>query len=370
MVSYIRWYKGYLKIQLIGYSPERFLNICKNKNIIVWDIKSKEQQYEMCILLKDFKKLKPLCKKTGTRIKIIDKIGFPFYVNQLKYRKAFLTGFLLSLLILYLTSFHIWSIEIKGNQKLTSDVICTYLNNQTIHLGTHKNQLNCKKLAAEMRKEFEEIIWVSVSIDGTKLSIELKENADAKVLNKENISGDLIAKYDCTITRIITRNGIPMVQIGDEVKKGDILVSGSIPVLNDNKEIVSTKYVKADADIYGEMRINYQDKINRSYKTKQYKKEYLYWKIGPWVKKIKDKKDKEIFIENKYMNIGKIKEYDLINDSYSETERNDILIYNYDKFCSKLKEENVIILDSHFIISHYNDYSIGVSNLLIEQQIN
>ena len=59
--------KGYLKIRIIGYSPERFLNLCKNKEIRIWDLEAKGNDYEMLISVKDFLKLKPLLKKTQTK---------------------------------------------------------------------------------------------------------------------------------------------------------------------------------------------------------------------------------------------------------------------------------------------------------------
>ncbi|MFQ9493244.1 MAG: sporulation protein YqfD [Dorea longicatena] len=33
------WYlKGYVRIRVSGYSPERFLNACRYKNIYIWDL--------------------------------------------------------------------------------------------------------------------------------------------------------------------------------------------------------------------------------------------------------------------------------------------------------------------------------------------
>ena len=36
---------------------------------------------------------------------------------------------------------------------------------------------------------------------------------------------------------IVTRSGIPQVKIGDEVKKGDLLVAGEVPIYNDDETI-------------------------------------------------------------------------------------------------------------------------------------
>ena len=41
---------------------------------------------------------------------------------------------------------------------------------------------------------------------------------------------DIVADRDCIITDMITRKGVPMVKEGSQVKEGDILVSGQVPV--------------------------------------------------------------------------------------------------------------------------------------------
>ena len=48
---------------------------------------------------------------------------------------------------------------------------------------------------------------------------------------------------------MIVRSGIPQVQIGEEVKKGQILVRGAVPITDDNGETAKEHLVCADADI-------------------------------------------------------------------------------------------------------------------------
>ena len=114
----------------------------------------------------------------------------------------------------------------------------------------------CKKIFG---KDFDDIIWVSASIEGTRLIIQIKENEDAKIDNKTDIKEDIYPNSDAgtdlvsdctgTIVRIITRKGIPMVREGTSVNPGDILVSGQIPILNDAKEITGYESCHSDADI-------------------------------------------------------------------------------------------------------------------------
>ena len=68
-----------------------------------------------------------------------------------------------------------------------------------------------------------------------------------------------------------------MVHVGDSVKKGDILVSGRVEILNDSGEVTGYHYLKSDADIRGQTSIVYEERQNLTYTAKKYeniKKEY------------------------------------------------------------------------------------------------
>ena len=81
---------------------------------------------------------------------------------------------------------------------------------------------------------------------------------------------DIVADRDCLITKLVPRKGIPMVQEGTEVRKGDVLVSGQVPVLDDAGTVTAYQYHESDADIQGRTALNYQDEMSLDYEEKEY----------------------------------------------------------------------------------------------------
>lgn len=76
-----------------------------------------------------------------------------------------------------------------------------------------------------------------------------------------------------------------MVQEGSEVKKGDLLVSGQVPVRNDQQEVTGYQYHQADAQILAEVSTSYQDEMDLFYIKKDYdlvKKREVFLQVGPW----------------------------------------------------------------------------------------
>ncbi len=49
MEKIFRYLQGYLKIRVWGYSPERFMNLCSNHHILLWDIARQGDEYTMYI---------------------------------------------------------------------------------------------------------------------------------------------------------------------------------------------------------------------------------------------------------------------------------------------------------------------------------
>lgn len=83
------------------------------------------------------------------------------------------------------------------------------------------SSVDCAGIARMIRKEYDDVIWVSASLKGSKIQIDIKENSDSREIEEEEMTEegtDLIAEKDGVIKEIVTRSGVPMVHAGDEVK--------------------------------------------------------------------------------------------------------------------------------------------------------
>ena len=90
---------GYIRISIEGYYIERFINICNNKKIFLWNLKrEKDTILYARVSIKDFKKLKNVCKKSQCKMKINRKKGVPFILNKYKKRKIFV-GLLIFIIV-------------------------------------------------------------------------------------------------------------------------------------------------------------------------------------------------------------------------------------------------------------------------------
>ena len=54
-LSLLKYLFGYLEVSLTGYAPERFLNLCSNHNILIWNLAPTQDGYRFYISIAGFK---------------------------------------------------------------------------------------------------------------------------------------------------------------------------------------------------------------------------------------------------------------------------------------------------------------------------
>lgn len=269
-----KYVNGYVKIRLESPMPERFLSLCVHNQIPVWNLKNSGLYYEMELSVGDFFRLNTFRRKTQSRIILLEKHGLPFFFQRNQKRKAFFLGFLLCVSLLYICSMFIWDIRIEGNHYNSDETIWETLRSMDVTDGMRKKDLDCQQIAAGIRECFPNVVWVSAKIEGTCLVLEMKENEDSYVEKEQEEtaldSWDLTAKKDGRIVEMITRQGMPLVQKGQECHKGDVLVTGRIEILNNDAQVQRYDYVGADADIFIETEYAYYHEFPLQHTVKEY----------------------------------------------------------------------------------------------------
>jgi len=256
------YWEGYLRIRLNGFSPERFLNLCMSRQIVIWDLRYQDNGYQFLISVKDYRRVRPLVRKAQVRLKILGRYGLPFFLYQNRKRKLYAAGLASFFLVLFFMSQFIWDISIDGNYQFTDDTLIHYLETQGIRYGQFRSEIDCDALEETIRSHYPEIIWVSARISGTRLMIKVKENeVMGEIPQKEDAPRDLVAEKSGTITRMVVRRGKAQVSVGESVEAGDVLVRGIVPIYNDAEELVREQLVRADADVYAVTSESYRERI-------------------------------------------------------------------------------------------------------------
>ncbi len=292
----IRYFRGYLDVILNGVYSEKILSLLSNNKISVWHLRYSSGNIRLRMFVGDFKKIRTLRKNTGVKVKIIARHGFPFLIRKYRHRLGLLLGAVIFFALLkFLTAF-IWIINVEGNNTVKAEDIINTLNSIGITEKMHASEIDAKEKAQSLLMKRDDLAWASLNIEGCVLNVNVSEIKNKR--EKDNgTPTNLVAISDGIIKKIDAVSGDVRVKIGDNVHKGDVLVSGII------ESMTSTAFVKSNAHIIAqvEKRYTHKELFLQSFKIKTGKKSY---KCAVEILGIKmplyiAKKEKDAFISNK-----------------------------------------------------------------------
>lgn len=258
------FFGGGVKAEVTGFNIERFFNIAAQRSLHVCEIgrEPKTGTVTFWTNIRDFKRMKPVAKKANVRLKIRGKYGLPFFLYKNRGRKLLAAGFVSFFLMLYALSFFIWDISFEGNHRFTDETLLHFMETLPVAYGMKKSDISCEWLESQIRNQFTEITWVSAEITGTRLIIRIRENDVLLAPTpRDTTPCDLAAARDGKIVRTVTRSGFCQVKAGDEVKAGDLLVDGTIPIYDDAETLVNVHEIHADAEIFAETVYTYEKRL-------------------------------------------------------------------------------------------------------------
>jgi len=254
----------------MGEQVLRFVNLCRNNGIELRHLIRKENAIQMEIDAKNFKKLRPLVRKTHVKIHILNRQGPAFFFYRHKRRWWFLLGAAVCTGIIYVMSLFVWQIDIDGNSKYTDELILQALAQMDVKAGCRKSEIDLPGIEEELRIMYNEITWVSASITGTKLQINLREGELKTADDLKDMPANLVTAEDALITNLVVRRGTAAVRYGDEVKKGDVLIEGKVYIYNEDETLKKVDYLTADGDIEGRYQQNYEKNYQREHVVRDY----------------------------------------------------------------------------------------------------
>lgn len=364
-------------ISITGINTLRFINLLKQNNIRLFNIKRMSDTTECVMFAKDFKKIKSFAKITGVRVRISKKNGPGFFIFNNRNRYFLVAGLIIFIIIILWSTKKIVKIEIHGNEYYASTEIYEFLTENNIDYGSVVKNISCKDIEKLMLNHFDLLTFVSVHINGNTLIITVKENKTVKQEKEDETPCNLVATEDGVVVSIITRAGVPLVKAGDEVKREDVLVYSKI----DYNKIMGENYgyetVCSDADILIRVNKEYKDIVNRKYEKRVYtgriqkvkgiKINNLYLTISKEKCKFKKYDTETTYSDDRY-GFKKLpvtyfyttyREYELVESEYTDEELQNILEKKIDNYIEKLKENSIQTESKSVNIRLYSESAVA-----------
>ncbi|MCD7943943.1 MAG: sporulation protein YqfD [Clostridia bacterium] len=203
----------------------------------------------LTVKLSDIKTLYRILDEAGISPLRERRFGVPALFSRYKLRFGIFAGAILTAFSLFLAGKFVWRIEIVGNESVSDEDIIAQLDAVDFRLGTYINGVDFDEMHNVLLMNSENLSWISVNMRGSVAYVEVREysagNGNAGSERTDGACANIISSLSGTVTQVSVREGRSAVKIGDEVTKGQLLITGVMEYTN-----APTRYVYAEGEVF------------------------------------------------------------------------------------------------------------------------
>ncbi|MDO4572104.1 MAG: sporulation protein YqfD [Clostridia bacterium] len=223
--------KACVIIRIKGRNAERLLNALRGAGIPLRRVmRLSQDELRLSMDAKDFKRIRRHAGKLHCRVHIESRGGAPFRLMRLFRRRALWIGLLAGFCAMAAASTRVWFISVEGNRRVAETTIRRALEAQGIRAGAARPDSDFDALADALAAYDERIAWIGLDLDGVRLRVEVVEAEEDMLRLDPSLPCDVVAVKDGVITRMRALEGEAMFAVGDLVRAGDVLISGTVPL--------------------------------------------------------------------------------------------------------------------------------------------
>lgn len=257
MKKLLAWLFGSVYVTIAGAQPERVLNLCAQEGILLWKV---IWQDPFCLKLlvpeRQCARLMALAERGQCSAEEGGHWGFPAFLRRFRRRYALTGGLLLCLVLVGIGSQTILTIEVTGNQSITSEEVISQLRLCGVGVGSFGPSIPIREKENQLMMAMDRLSVCALNRRGTCLEVIIREQEAAPQVREESQPTDVIASATGIITHIEPWRGDAQYQEGDMVVKGDVLISGQVEMdpppnvwLENGQENMGTALVHAEGKV-------------------------------------------------------------------------------------------------------------------------
>lgn len=243
-------------------SRERFFLKCQELNIFIYEIIYLNDKLKIKILSKDLKKIK---KIWFIKIEKIESLGKEFFLKKWQKYHIFIISLILGCFLLFILSNIMITVSVIHSNQNIRYIVTEALKERGIKANTwRKSYEEIEKIKQEILDMYpSDLEWLEIEVKGLKYIVRVEERKIEKE-EKEPSACNVVASKDGIVKDMLYSQGEALFKRNDSVKKGDILISGTI-----KKDEETKNYVCATGSVYAEVWYTVKASVPLSYEAKE-----------------------------------------------------------------------------------------------------
>lgn len=232
VISIIRFFRGTVRFSIRDGFLERFINLCAQNRVPVWEGRREGNRYTACTTLTGSRRLPELAQKAGVVLEPGRQGGAPVLLRRYRKRTGLFAGAALVLVGMMVLGCFLWQIEIEGLQTIPEEEVRAALEELGVRKGVLRRDIDAREVERRLLIRLDKAAWVAVNLRGSRAVVEIMERVVPPERVDDRVPHNVVAAKPGFITYLEVYNGQPTVKIGDSVDTGEILVSG---IMEDKK---------------------------------------------------------------------------------------------------------------------------------------
>jgi len=264
MLFFVYFLFGKKRVRIKYYSVETLLNRLLTEKINITDtVRTECDTVEVTVSGTDVKNLEKIISEIDAEYDVISSRGLPGVFDKYKKRYGIYIGTALFFLIVYASTMFVWRIDVIGNDGITKEEVIALLSENGVREGSFIPGIDVEYVQHKTILEGDKIAWLSLNRIGTVFTAEVKEKLSNE--KRDPSAVNIVATFDGQIDSIEVYEGEAVVNVGDSVKKGDLLISG---IVDGNAR--GLREICADGTVIGRVTENIHVEIPFESVEKQY----------------------------------------------------------------------------------------------------
>lgn len=224
----LRNIRGIASFEASGDNLYKFINAIREKHIVCTSQHCRDGVFYAQIYGRDISAVEQTAEGLGISLKISDKKGLSFRMYAYRFRFGIIIGIALVLGFIFYLSNTVVTIEVCGNSGVTDRQIITALENIGIYKGRFIPDIDFHSCEQKLRLSIPQISWTGIRHTGSRIVVDITEAVESPEMVNDDIPCNIVAMHDAQITYAEVYAGKLARKVGDGVKKGDIIISGTI----------------------------------------------------------------------------------------------------------------------------------------------
>lgn len=358
--------RGIIDFKVSGENVYKFINGIRDKHIVCTSQQCREGCFYGQIYRRDEKKVEDIADETGVNIAFTDRHGFRFKAMRYRFRFGIILGIIITFGFVFYCSNIVVSIEVCGNNEITREQVISALADIGIYKGRFIPDINFHSCEQKLRLSIPDIAWTGIRHTGSRIVVDVTEVTAPPEMILDDVPCNIVSAKDAQLIYADVYAGHLMKKIGDGIKKGDIIISGTV---EDEKGNILKKHAMGKViGIYNE-EITFTQPFEESgqvYTGSEVNKKYFYF-FGYRIPLFFDDTEPETYdyseSVNNFVFLGREIPLGIVNTEYNPFTY-DTVTYSEDE-ADKILEQKTSLHEKSF----YDSKGIKVLDREIEKNI-